>query len=229
MLAVVAGAAVVVVLVLPGSSRPGTRTATGSAPATTPPQTTGPRPATVRPATTTSRPTPVTRVTPVPTVTPVTTGTTVDPGSLPQTTRLPSGDDPLFGAHIQDLWRAVVDGSPAEAAPFFFPLGAYIQVKGISDPVHDYQTRLIPDFDQDVQALHAALGGAAGSARFTGVAVPSAAQWIEPGVEYNKGSYWRVYGTAVTYTVGGENRSFPITSMISWRGEWYVVHLGAIR
>ena len=61
------------------------------------------------------------------------------------------------------------------------------------------------------------------------MAVPNAAQWILPGVEYNKGSYWRVYGTTVTYTVGGESRSFPITSMISWRGEWYVVHLGAIR
>jgi hypothetical protein len=130
---------------------------------------------------------------------------------------------------VQDLWRAVVDGKPAEAQPFFFPLGAYIQVKGISDPVHDYQTRLIPNFDQDVAALHAALGSAAPSARFTAVAVPNAAQWILPGVEYNKGSYWRVYGTSVTYTEGGETRSFPITSMISWRGEWYVVHLGAVR
>jgi hypothetical protein len=108
-------------------------------------------------------------------------------------------------------------------------MSAYIQVKGISDPVHDYQTRLIANFDQDVEALHAALGGSAGSATLTGVTVPDAAQWIVPGVEYNKGSYWRVYGTNVSYTAGGQSRSFPITSMISWRGEWYVVHLGAIR
>jgi hypothetical protein len=142
--------------------------------------------------------------------------------------QLPTSTDPVFEADVRELWRAVVDGRPVEARPFFFPLRAYIQVKGISDPVHDYQTRLIPNFDQDVEALHAAMGASAQSARFTGVTVPNAARWIVPGVEYNKGSYWRVYGTAVTYTVDGESRSFPITSMISWRGEWYVVHLGAV-
>jgi hypothetical protein len=134
---------------------------------------------------------------------------------------------------VQDLWRAVVDGNPAEATPFFFPLGAYVQVKGISDPVHDYQTRLIVNFDQDVLTLHASLGGSggasAGSATFAGVTVPNAAQWILPGVEYNKGSYWRVYGTRISYTIGGRTGSFQITSMISWRGEWYLVHLGQIR
>jgi hypothetical protein len=155
--------------------------------------------------------------------------TTVDPGTLPQTSQLPNASDPLFVARIKDLWQAVVDGRPAEAHPSLFPLSAYAQVKGISDPVHDYQTRLIRDFDQDVESLQAALGANPEAATFTGVTVPSAAQWILPGVEYNKGSYWRVYGTTVTYTVGGESRSFPITSMISWRGEWYVVHLSAIR
>jgi hypothetical protein len=130
---------------------------------------------------------------------------------------------------VDELWRAVVDDQPAEALPFFFPLNAYVQVKGISDPVHDYQTRLIPNFDQDVQTLHASLGVAAGSATFTGVTVPNAAEWIVPGVEYNKGSYWRVYGTRVSYTVAGRPESFEVSSLISWRGEWYVVHLGQIR
>jgi hypothetical protein len=155
--------------------------------------------------------------------------TTVDPGALPQTTQLPSSQDSQFLIRVRDLWRAVVDGNPAEALPFFFPLGAYIQVKGISDPVHDYQTRLIPNFQQDVASLHASLGSSAGAATFSGVTVPNAAAWIVPGLEHNKGSYWRVYGTTITYTLAGRMRTFPITSMISWRGEWYVVHLGAIR
>jgi hypothetical protein len=155
--------------------------------------------------------------------------TTIDPGVLAQTTQLPTATDPQFQARVGDLWRAVVDGNPAEALPFFFPLNAYIQVKGIANPVGDYQTRLIPNFEQDVQSLHAGLGAAAPSAAYTGVFVPNAAEWIVPGVEYNKGSYWRVYGTTVTYALDGQTRSFPVTSMISWRGEWYVVHLGAIR
>jgi hypothetical protein len=31
------------------------------------------------------------------------------------------------------------------------------------------------------------------------------------------------------YELDGQTGSFPVTSLISWRGEWYVVHLGAIR
>jgi hypothetical protein len=155
--------------------------------------------------------------------------TTVDPGRLPQTTQLPSAGDPSFQARVHDLWQAVVAGRPADALPFFFPVNAYIQVKAISDPVHDYQSRLIANFNQDVEALHASLASSPAPATFVGITVPAAARWIVPGVEYNKGSYWRVYGTRVTYTQGGQTRSFPITSMISWRGEWYVVHLGAIR
>jgi hypothetical protein len=30
------------------------------------------------------------------------------------------------------------------------------------------------------------------------------------------------------YQLGGVEKSFGIASLISWRGEWYVVHLGAI-
>jgi len=29
--------------------------------------------------------------------------------------------------------------------------------------------------------------------------------------------------------VGGTVKVVPVSSLISWRGEWYVVHLGAIR
>ena len=47
--------------------------------------------------------------------------------------------------------------------------------------------------------------------------------------EYNKGTYWRVYNAMLRYTVDGQAGSFPIASMISWRGEWYVVHLNSIR
>ncbi|HET9077108.1 MAG TPA: hypothetical protein VFN68_09255 [Acidimicrobiales bacterium] len=171
--------------------------------------------------TTTSSTTPTTVA---PTTT--TTSTTVDPGTLPQTTQLPSGSDPAFLARIQALWQAVLTGQPALAGPAFFPLSAYIQVKGISDPVHDYQTRLIPDYDQDIASLHRQIGS---TGTLASVTVPPAAEWIRPGVEYNKGSYWRVYGTRVNFTVGGAAHYFTIASMISWRGEWYVVHLSSIR
>ena len=165
-----------------------------------------------------------------PTTTVPATTTTVDPGTLPQTHQLPGTTDPQFLAGVAGLWKAVVTGDPSYALPFFFPLSAYIQVKGISDPVHDYDTRLIPNYEQDIAGLHASLGADPAAAQFVSVTVPeSAAEWILPGVEYNKGSYYRVYGSAIHYTLDGQARSFAIVSMISWRGEWYVVHLSSIR
>jgi hypothetical protein len=224
---VAAGAAALVWIVLPGSSPSGSsraRTASTPAPSSSLsvlPVASGARPATTvpKPATTTSRPPPST----------TTTSTTVDPGRLAQTDALPSSSSPGITRRVRELWLAIVDGTPDMAAGSFFPLSAYIQVKGLSDPVHDYQTRLIPDFDQDIQALHLEIEEMPRPWSLAGLTVPASAQWIRPGVEYNKGSYWRVYGSEVDYIAGGVHRSFPIASMISWRGEWYVVHLSSIR
>jgi hypothetical protein len=112
--------------------------------------------------------------------------------------------------------------------PLFFPLSAYIQVKSISDPASDWNQRLVANYQKDIHALHASLGPAASTAQLTGIDVPANAQWIQPGVEYNQGSYWRVEGSQGHYTVGGAPGSFPIASMISWRGHWYIVHLARI-
>ena len=151
----------------------------------------------------------------------------VDPGTLPQTGAMPQSDDKMFQTGVQALWRGIVDNDPSAAASFFFPRAAYVQVKAIWDPESDYQNRLIALYDLDIQAAHAHLGADAASARLVDVQVPtSQAEWIVPGVEYNKGSYYRVYGTRLTYEEDGQTHSFGVFSLISWRGEWYVVHLG---
>jgi len=152
---------------------------------------------------------------------------TTDPGRLPQTHVLPNPDDSTFQAGVQDLWQAIVTDNPTAALPFFFPETAYLQVKAISGASADYQNRLIDWYRLDIEAVHAHLGSDASAAKFVRVTVPtSRAVWIVPGVEFNKGSYYRVYGTRLYYEVGGRTRSIGIFSLISWRGEWYVVHLG---
>src|ERR1035437_7991486 len=78
---------------------------------------------------------------------------TPDPGSLPQTTARPSGSNPQFARRMRALWAAIVEGDPP-ARSSFFPLGAYLQVKAISDPAADYRNRLIALYDLDVRALH---------------------------------------------------------------------------
>lgn len=160
-------------------------------------------------------------------VTSTTTTVMGDPGLLPQTSAKPTASGPSFNPDVKLLWQAIQSGDPQIADPFFFPLSAYIQVKAISDPVHDYDTRLIYAFDTDLLSYHRTLLKAGSAAKLIGLSVPEqAAKWIVPGVEYNKGSYWRVYGSRLYYSVNGVTHYFPIYSLISWRGQWYVVHVG---
>ncbi len=168
-----------------------------------------------------------------PTSAPTATATataTDDPGALPQTDEKPTASGATFTAGVNGLWEAIRQDKPELGLPFFFPKSAYQQVKAISDPASDYQNRLIANFEEDVHSLHAQLGGDAADAKFVGTTMPDdQAVLVHPGEESNKLSYWRVYSTTLQYEVNGQTGSFPVTSLISWRGQWYVVHLGAIR
>ena len=156
--------------------------------------------------------------------------TGIRPGALPQTDETPTASGATFTAGVEGLWEAIRQDEPELGLPFFFPASAYLQVKAIGDPASDYQNRLIANFEEDVHALHAQLGANAADATFVGITVPDdQAVLVQPGEESNKLSYWRVYGTTMQYEVDGQTGSFPVTSLISWRGQWYVVHLGAIR
>jgi hypothetical protein len=153
-----------------------------------------------------------------------------DPSLLPQTHDHPPASGAAFDARIAALWAGVVADDPEKAMPFFFPLGAYQQVKDVSDPASDWKHRLVAAYGRDVHSLHARLGADAARAVFVGLDVPDGhARWVDPGEEYNKLGYFRVFGSKLRYTVDGEARSFEVKSLISWRGEWYVVHLGAIK
>lgn len=147
-------------------------------------------------------------------------------GSEPQTGAFPGTRDAAFRNAMADLWLAVSTGNAGYARPAFFPESAYKQVKAIADPAADWQARLWHDFVLDVAAAHRRTGG---QAKLVKVIVPVRyAQWIYPGVCYNSLGYWHVPGARVEYRTGSHLRSFGIASLISWRGVWYVVHLGAV-
>ncbi len=204
---VAAGAAVVCVALAAGAcgpSRPaGPRGAPGTGGAATAPTTT----------TTTGAPSP---------------SVTVDPGALPQTPVRPVDNSAAVSALGAALWRAVVNDQPAAAMPFFFPLGAYQQLKALSDDAADYQGRLVAHFDLDVAAAHALLGTGAATATLVGLVIPgSYVRWIPPGGCYNRLGYWFVPGSREVYREGGAVRSFGIAALDSWRGRWYIIHLGS--
>ncbi len=103
-------------------------------------------------------------------------------------------------------------------------------MKDIPDPASDWKHRLVAAYSRDIHALHARLGSDARRATLSGLEVPEArARWVDPGEEYNKIGYYRVFGSRLRYVVDGDARSFDVKSLISWRGEWYVVHLSAIK
>jgi hypothetical protein len=162
-------------------------------------------------------------------VRPATVPSVADPGALPQTTQLPSPNVPAFQQRIADLWNGIVADDPTEALGAFFPLSAYLQVKSLTDDGTDWAVRLVAHFVLDVEAAHAYIAAQGGSATFVGVAVPMVnANWVQPGVCYNRLGYWHVPGSRLVYRIGQTTYSIGIVSLISWRGQWYVVHLGAI-
>ena len=154
----------------------------------------------------------------------------VDPATLPQTRDRPAASGAAFDARVAALWAGIVEDDPDRAMPFFFPLAAYQQVKDVADPGSDWKRRLVAAYAHDVHALHARLGDRAHDAKLADLEVIDArARWVDPGEEYNKIGYYRVFSSRLHYELDGSTRAIEIKSLISWRGEWFVVHLGAIK
>jgi len=155
----------------------------------------------------------------------------VAPGqaSLPQTMKHPKTHGRAFHAMVADLWLAVRTGKPSLGRMAFFPVDAYKQVKAIADPAADWRSRLWDDFVLDVKAAHKLLGRDARHAKLVTMLVAgSQAAWIVPGVCDNGIGYWHVAESRMVYRLHGQERSFGVASLISWRGVWYVVHFGGV-
>ena len=147
-------------------------------------------------------------------------------GTLPQTGAFPKTTNTAFGNAVHDIWLAVSTGDPDYARPAFFPEKAYEQVKAIYNPQSDWQNRLWYDFTLDLAAAHKLIGK---HATLTKVVTPTQyAQWIPPGACANSIGYWHLPGSRLVYRDDEGTHSFGLASFISWRGDWYLVHLGAL-
>jgi hypothetical protein len=149
-----------------------------------------------------------------------------DAGALPQTSTLPKTTSTAFADAVHDFWLAVTTGDPGYARPAFFPVAAYKQVKAIANPESDWQDRLWLDFTLDLAAVHKLVGK---DATLVQVITPTQdEQWVPAGACYNSIGYWHLPGSRLVYRQDGVTRSFGIASFISWRGVWYLIHLGAL-
>ncbi len=154
-------------------------------------------------------------------------GLAATPGSLPQTTIEPNLDAGL-NAQMHLLWRALKSDSSALANKVFFPRAAYLRMKTglIPNPGADYAHRLIGFFTLDVAAYHRLLGERPPVTFERVFTSPADAAWIAPGACENKIGYWHLPGVRLVFQRGSRVESFAVASLISWRGVWYVVHLG---
>ena len=180
----------------------------GSSPAPTTTTTT-----TVRPTTTTQAP----------------TTTTTDAGLLPQTNQEPPTDSPSLTSRLAPMFHAIQGDNHALAMTVFFPESAYLQMKTgvLSNPAGDYQSRLVAFLDLDLATYQASLEPSPAATTLQVVnANSSLAHWVAPGTCENKMGYWHLPNVRMVYTQAGVTKSFGIASLISWRGVWYVVHLG---
>ncbi len=152
-----------------------------------------------------------------------------DPSGLPkpQTDELPSVEDPGFVERVNRLCSAIVEGRAELAHVAFFPMAAYGQVKAVLDPDRDYKIRLLSHFDRDIADYHRRISSRHPPIRCAGLRVPKGqARWMKPGSEYNRIGYFRVLRSQLDLTdADGNTTTLEVTSLISWRGQWYVVHL----
>jgi len=128
---------------------------------------------------------------------------------------------------LEPIWTAIVTQSPNAGFPVFFPESVYVRMKTgiIANPASDWTNRLWAFYRLDVPAYHQALGSP--PVRFLSInANPADAAWIVPGDCENHFGYWHLPDVRIVYEVSGVVRSFAVASLISWRSQWYVVHLG---
>lgn len=148
-------------------------------------------------------------------------------GSLPQTGAEPSFTTGLT-TQMKTLWRAIEADSPSIGLPVFFPRGAYLQMKtgAILDPSADFSSRLVAFYDLDLGAYHRLIASSSPPVLLRVEVNPADAAWIRPGVCENKIGYWYLPGVRLVFKKGATIESVEVASLISWRGVWYVVHLG---
>ncbi len=150
---------------------------------------------------------------------------------LPQTDERPTTKSAFFQRIGPALFEAIVRDDPDHAKPFFFPLPAYQQVKAIERPERDWRGRLVRLFERDIHNYHQHLGRYRDQAQYVDFEVPEAsARFMKPHTEGNRLPYWRVLRSHLIYRDHqGRRLRLEVTSLISWRGEWYVVHLNGFK
>jgi hypothetical protein len=140
----------------------------------------------------------------------------------------PAYGDAALTARFNPLFATIVQNKKYSLQPLFFPEAVYVNMKKgiLPKPAQDYNFRLLAFFSLDISAYYHHLGSSPATASLVNVhAAAHSAQWIPAGTCENNFGYWHLANVRLVYNVGAI-KSVAIASLISWRGQWYVIHLG---
>lgn len=151
--------------------------------------------------------------------------------ALTQTEERPTTTSAAFKRRMEVLFEAIVKDDPKLAERVFFPVVAYEQVKDIEAPAKDWKHRLWKAFERNIHGYHKKLGEDASGAKLLGVEIAEErVKWMKPGSEGNRVGYFRITRSKIRYAdASGREKTLALTSLISWRGEWFVVHLDGFK
>ncbi len=146
---------------------------------------------------------------------------------LPPTDERPAASSPSLQARVELLCRALVSNNSEQAKAAFFPVIAYQQVKAVAKPERDWKFRLLANFARDIAKYHRRVTQHDPARARCELSIPlDQSRFMKPGSEGNRLAYHRVLRAKLLVKEPGRpDVPFVVTSLISWRGEWYIVHL----
>lgn len=134
--------------------------------------------------------------------------------------RPPVGDATERAARLFD---AILRDDPELARDFFFPLEAFLVLKGIADPGR-YWNVLWSHYERDIHALHAEVPAGSTFDRFV---LARRGGWVARREEANALPYWASRHSFIHYRAPNEDRErrFEVRTLINWGPRWYITHL----
>lgn len=129
---------------------------------------------------------------------------------------------------LNQLWQSIQDNSSQSAKALFFPKNSYIEMKTgvIANPAADFDNRLMTFYKLDLDAYHRHVVTGGKSVFVSALVNPAQIMWIPVRACENKTGYWHLGPVRIVYKQAGVLKSFAIASLISWNGEWKIIHLG---
>ena len=154
---------------------------------------------------------------------PSTTTTTVPTQSMVK----PLAHDHALDIRMRQFYTGLRDNNNALCDKAFLPMMDYVALKQGGGNQADWRNRLMYHFHLQLAQLRKRFAASLPGSTYNGYRIPySTAHTVRVGAEENKAPYWQVFMTTMAFhDKNGRGHNFTINTLISFRGEWWIVHV----